>query len=332
MRGMRMLILGGTIFLGRALTDAALARGHDVTHLHRGRSAPPDPRVATLNADRAAPQFPPAAAARAWDAVVDTSGYLPQVVARSASALRASARYAFVSSISVYAGPGFGEDAPVRDAPAPLPEAWTPETYGGLKAACESVVRTAFADRALVVRPGLIAGPHDPTDRFTWWPERVARGGRVAAPGRPGRCVQFIDVRDLAAWVVGALERGVRGTYNATGPARPLEMGALLDACRSATGSDVRFTWMDEDFLARQGVRPWSEMPLWVPESDPEASGFMDVPIARAVAAGLTFRPIAQTIADTLAWSRTRSPEHAWKAGIAAERERALLGAYRAPG
>ena len=233
MRAMRMLLLGGTVFVGRALTDAALARGHEVTHLHRGRSAPPDPRVETLRGDRTVEPFPGAAAARAWDAVIDTSGYLPQVVARSASALRASGRYAFVSSISVYAGMQFGEDAPVREAPAPLPEAWTPETYGGLKAACESVVRATFADRALIVRPGLIAGPHDPTDRFTWWPERVARGGAVAAPGRPGRRVQLIDARDLASWMIAALERGAHGTYNATGPACPVEMGALLEACRT---------------------------------------------------------------------------------------------------
>ena len=332
MRAMRMLLLGGTVFVGRALTDAALAHGHEVTHLHRGRSAPPDPRVETLRADRTVEPFPAAAAGRAWDAVIDTSGYLPQVVARSASALRASGRYAFVSSISVYAGAGFGEDAPVRDAPAPLPQAWTPETYGGLKAACESVVRAAFAERALVVRPGLIAGPHDPTDRFTWWPERVAHGGAVAAPGRPGRRVQLIDVRDLASWIVAALERGVHGTYNATGPAQPIGMGALLEACRDATGSDATFTWMDETFLAREGVRPWSEMPLWVPESDPVASGLLDVPIARAVAAGLAFRPLAETIADTLAWSRTRAPDHAWKAGLAEAREQALLRACAAPG
>lgn len=325
MRAMRMLILGGTVFLGRALTDAALARGHDVTHLHRGRSAPPDPRVATVSCDRAAEPFSPAAAARAWDAVIDTSGYLPQVVARSASALRESSCYAFVSSISVYAGVGFGEESSVREAPAPLPDAWTPETYGALKAACESVVREAFADRALVVRPGLIVGPHDPTDRFTWWPERVARGGPVAAPGRPGRSVQFIDVRDLAAWMIAALERGARGTYNATGPERPIEMGTLLEACRRTTGSDATFAWMDEDFLERHGVRPWMHMPLWVPESDPRASGFMNVPIARAVAAGLAFRPLARTIADTLAWSRTRTPGHEWKAGLPAERERELL-------
>ncbi len=302
-----------------------------MTHLHRGRSAPPDPRVATLNADRAAPQFPPAAAARAWDAVVDASGYLPQVVARSASALRASARYAFVSSISVYAGPGFGEDAPVRDAPAPLPEAWTPETYGGLKAACESVVRTAFADRALVVRPGLIAAarPHRPLHVVA-----RARGARRARrrAGTAG-ALRAIHRRARPRRMGGGRARARR--------ARDLQRdracaSAQWARCSTRAAAPPEATYASRGwtraFLARQGVRPWSEMPLWVPESDPEASGFMDVPIARAVAADSPSGRIAQTIADTLAWSRTRSPEHAWKAGIAAERERALLGAYRAPG
>ncbi|HXZ50031.1 MAG TPA: NAD-dependent epimerase/dehydratase family protein [Usitatibacter sp.] len=325
---MRILVLGGTVFLGRAFTDAALARGHDVTHLHRGISSPPDARVATVIADRAAVPFAPAVAAQRWDAVVDTSGYLPQVVARSSAALAGAARYVFVSSISAYAGEGFGEEAPLKAPPDPLPEAWTPQTYGALKAACELEVRAAFGDRALVVRPGLIVGPHDPTDRFTWWPARIARGGRVAAPGRPERTVQFVDVRDLAAWMVAALERGTGGTCNATGPADPIAMGALLEGCRAAAASDVEFAWLDEAFLAAQGVKPWTEMPLWVPESEPGTRGFMGVPIARAVAAGLAFRPLAETIADTLRWSAARPAPHSWKAGLAPEREAGLLRAF----
>ncbi len=225
---MRILVLGGTVFLGRALTDAALARGHHVTHLNRGVSAPPDARVTTLAADRTSPALATALGVQRWDAVIDTSGYLPQVVALAARALAASGRYLFVSSISVYGDHGYGEDAPGAAAPDPLPDAWTPETYGALKAACEEEVRAAFGTRALIVRPGLIVGPHDPTDRFTYWTARVARGGRVAAPGRPQRTVQFIDVRDLAAWMIAALEDGASGDYNATGPALP-------SACRRSS-------------------------------------------------------------------------------------------------
>jgi 2'-hydroxyisoflavone reductase len=321
---MRILILGGTVFLGRALTDAALARKHHVTHLNRGRSAPPDARVTTIGADRASPALATALAAQRWDAVIDTSGYLPQDVARSARALAESGRYAFVSSISVYEGPGYAEDAPVQRAPDPLPDAWTPETYGGLKAACEAEVRAAFGERALVVRPGLIVGPHDPTDRFTYWPVRIARGGRVAAPGRPARTVQFIDVRDLASWMIAALERGMGGTCNATGPARPVSMQAVLEACRAAARSDAEPVWLDEAFLAAQGVAPWKDMPLWLPETHPGA-GMMDAPITRALDTGLAFRPLEETCADTLRWATTERGDRPWKAGLDARRESELL-------
>jgi len=321
---MRILILGGTVFLGRALTDAALARRHSVTHLNRGVSAPPDPRVTTIGVDRASASLATALAAQRWDAVIDTSGYLPQVVARSARALADSGRYAFVSSISVYEGPGYAEDAPLQRPPDPPPDAWTPETYGGLKAACEAEVRAAFGERALLVRPGLIVGPHDPTDRFTYWPVRIARGGRVAAPGRPGRTVQFIDVRDLAEWMVASLERGAGGTYNASGPARPLSMQALLDACRAAARSDAEPVWLDEALLAAQGVAPWKDMPLWLPEAHPNAR-MMDAPIVRALEAGLAFRPVEETCADTLRWASTGRGDRPWKAGLDAQRERALL-------
>jgi len=324
---MRILVLGGTVFLGRALTDAALARRHHVTHLNRGRSAPADPRVATLRAGRASDGLAAVLAARRWDAVIDTSGYLPQVVARSVRALAGSGRYLFVSSISAYGDEGYGEDAPLKPAPDPLPDAWTPETYGGLKAACEAEVSAAFADRALIVRPGLIVGPHDPTDRFTYWPARIARGGRVAAPGRPGRTVQFIDVRDLAAWMVAALEAGTAGTYNATGPATPVSMEVLLETCRAVAHGEAELAWLDEALLAAQGVVPWKDMPLWIPESDPHASGFMNVPIARAVNAGLAFRPLADTVADTLRWAAGERPDRPWQAGLDAQREKELLAA-----
>jgi 2'-hydroxyisoflavone reductase len=329
---MRLLILGGGVFLGRALTDAALYAGHIVTHFNRGKSAAPDARVDTITGDRTvAAALEQAKGENRWDAVIDTSGYLPQVVRGSVEALIDSThRYLFVSSVSAYRGQGYGEESPVLAAPSPLPAAMTPETYGPLKAACEAVVRDAFGDRAIVVRPGLIVGPHDPTDRFTWWPARVARGGRVAAPGRPARKVQFIDVRDLAEWMIALLEDDASGTFNATGPARPVTMLQFLERCRAVAGGDAKLEWVDEAFLAQQKVVPWKEMPLWVPETDTALSGFMNVPIQRALATGLEFRPLQQTIEDTLAWSASRPPDHEWQAGLPAEREKQLLAALDA--
>jgi 2'-hydroxyisoflavone reductase len=316
------------VFLGRALTDAALARGHEVAHFNRGLSAPPDARVETIPGDRAG-EAALERLRRPWDAVVDTSGYLPQLVRRSARALRGVApQYLFVSSISAYAGPAFDETSPLAPALDPVPEAMTMETYGALKAMCEAAIAAEYGARALVVRPGLIAGPHDPTDRFTWWPARAARGGRIAAPGRPGRAVQFIDVRDLAQWMVGALERGLAGTFNATGPGAPLAMGDLLEACLAAAGSGGAIEWIDEPFLLAHGVKPWKEMPLWLPESDPAASGFMNVPVARAREAGLRWRPVEETLADTLEWNRTLPADREWKAGLAPSREAELLRAW----
>ena len=327
---MRLLILGGTVFLGRALTDSALARGHEVAHLHRGRSGPDDPRVTTLHADRAdAAAFATAIGTRSWDAVVDTSGYLPQVVRRSSDPLRERiARYLFVSSISVYASferAGLDEDAPVAPPPDPPPETLRMELYGALKAACEAVVREAFGERATIVRPGLIAGPHDPTDRFTYWPMRIARGGEVVAPGRPARPVQFIDVRDVADFAVGLLERDAAGTFNATGPREPIAMRALLEACLRVASSGARLRWVAEEKLLEAQVAPWKDLPLWIPESDAAMRGMMQVSIARALAGGLSLRPPEATIADTLAWARARPADHAWKAGLTPERELALL-------
>lgn len=329
---MRILILGGGVFLGRALTDAALDAGHIVTHFNRGKSSPPDARVDTIIGDRAEPAaLEQAKGENRWDAVIDTCGYLPQVVRRSVEALIDSThRYLFVSSISVYRGQGYGEEAPVAATPIPLPDAMTPENYGPLKAACEAVVRDAFGDRAIIVRPGLIVGPHDPTDRFTWWPARVARGGRVAAPGRPARKVQFIDVRDLAEWMIALLEDDARGTFNGTGPARPVTMLQFLERCRAVAGGDAKLEWIDEAFLAQQKVVAWKEMPLWVPETDALLAGLMSVPIQRALASGLAFRPLQQTIEDTLEWSATRGHDHEWKAGLPAEREKQLLAALDA--
>ena len=329
---MRLLILGGTVFLGRALTDAALAAGHDVTHLNRGRSGT-DPRVETIAFDRESIPFTVSPAGRTWDAAIDTCGYLPQVVRRSAVALRDRVGcYAFISSISAYRSferEDFDEDSALFETPDPLPTDRTPELYGALKAGCERVVSEVYGERAFLARPGLIVGPHDPTDRFTWWPWRAAQGGRFAAPGRRERRVQFIDARDIADWMVAMLARSASGTFHVTGPQAPLTMGELVDACVHAAGDvPAQAVWMPDEFLRQQEIAPWSAMPLWLPEGDPAWQAFMAANVSKAVAQGLVFRPLEATVRDVLAWARARATTHEWKAGLPPARETALLQAW----
>jgi 2'-hydroxyisoflavone reductase len=327
---MKLLILGGTVFLGRHTVDAALARGHEVTIFTRGQHpaefAGP---VERLRGDRDGGLD--ALRGRRWDAAIDTSGYVPRVVGATAALLAdAVAHYTFVSSISAYGDwekeVGVDERHPLAALPDEGVEEVTGETYGALKALCERAVEAALPGRTAIVRPGLIVGPYDPTDRFTYWPHRVARGGALLAPGRPQRAVQFVDARDLGAWLVRLAEERRTGAYNATGPAAPLAMAALLDACREASGSDAAPVWVDDAFLMRQGVTPWSEVPLWAPED--QAPGLGAVSIARALAAGLTFRPHAATVRDTLAWDATRPADRAWQAGLTGAREAELLAAW----
>lgn len=329
---MRILILGGTNFLGRHTAAAALDRGHDVTLFHRGQTNPGlFPAAEEILGDREHDLG--LLAGRDWDAVIDVPGYLPGVVRASARALAGHTKhYTFISTISVYESmpePGTDEDAAVGELPEPGSED-VQKYYGQLKALCEDEVRAAFPDSALVIRPGLIVGPFDPTDRFSYWPTRIAEGGEVLAPGDPGRQVQVIDARDLAAWTVQCAERGVTGTFNATGPATRTSMRELLEACREGTGSDATFTCVDETFLEAEKVGPWMELPLWLPESNADTRGMLAVSIDRALAAGLTFRPLAETARDTLAWHRTRPEGTKLKAGLARERERELLAKWRA--
>jgi len=324
---MDILILGGTVFLGRALVEAALERGHTITLFNRGQSNTDlFPQVEKLRGDRKASLI--ALEGRRWDAVIDTCGYVPRVVRLSAGVLaKAVDHYTFISSISVYSDlsePGVDEDAPVGALSDPTTEEVNAETYGPLKASCEREVQQALPDKALVVRPGLIVGPHDPTDRFTYWPHRIARGGTVLAPGRPEREVQFIDVRDLAEWIVRMVELKRTGVFNATGLPGAVSMGQLLEACRTISGSDAKISWLDEQFLLNQSVAPWSDLPLWIPESAAENRGFSAVSVRRAMEAGLTWRELSNTVHATLDWDKTR-PEHSWRAGITAEREIELL-------
>jgi 2'-hydroxyisoflavone reductase len=327
----KILILGGTGFLGPALVELAQARGHTLTLFNRGKTRPHlFPEVEKLHGDRDGNLK--ALEGRKWDAVIDTSGYVPRVVRASAELLAPQVEhYVFISTISVYkdmSHSGIDEDAPV----ATVEEEKTEDVsqhYGALKALCEKAAEVVMPGRVASVRPGLIAGPGDPTDRFTYWPVRVARGGEVLAPGDGEDPVQFIDARDLAAFILRLVENRVMGTYNATGPASTFSMRELLEACKAANGGDARFTWADATFLEEQKVRPWSDMPVWIPRSG-EDKGMGRVSNARALALGLTFRPTVDTARDTLAWFKTLPPERQAKmrSGLTVEREREVLAAW----
>jgi 2'-hydroxyisoflavone reductase len=325
---MDVLILGGTGFLGRHLVEAALGNGHRVTLFTRGITAPElFPEVETIEGDREADLS--SLSGRRWDAAIDTCGYVPRVVRASAKTLaEAVDHYTFVSSISVYPDdivPGADEESPVQELPDPRVEEVTGETYGGLKALCERAVEEEMPWRVFNVRPGLISGPHDPTDRFTYWPRRIDAGGEVLAPDRPERVVQFIDVRDLAAWIIEMAAERRTGTFNATGPDHKLEMGQLLEACK-AVGGDAELIWVSEDFLEEHGVEPFTELPLWVPRKN---AALLDIDCGRAIEAGLTFRSLSETIEDVLEWDRARPVDTESAAGLTPEREQELLRAWR---
>lgn len=270
---------------------------------------------------------------RHWDAVIDTCGYVPRVVRASAELLANSVdHYTFISTISVFANtskPGIDESGAVGKLADETIEEVTGESYGPLKALCEQAAERAMPGRVLNIRPGLIVGPHDPTDRFTYWPHRVARGGEVLAPGRPEYVVQFIDARDLAEWTIRMAEARQTGTYNATGPDYALTLGQVLEEGKRQSGSDARFIWIDEKRLLEAGATPWMEVPLWIPESDPDAAGFSAINCTKAFAAGLTFRPLGETIRDTLAWDATRPADVERRAGIKPEREAHYLQVCR---
>jgi len=330
-RGRSILILGGTAFLGPELVAAARARGHSVTLFNRGKTRPElFPDVEKLRGDRDGKLD--ALRGRSWDAVIDTSGYVPRIVRASAALLAPRVeRYAFVSSISVYAESRepVSEASPLATAPDERSEDVRAH-YGALKALCERAVEAALPGRALAIRPGLIVGPSDPTDRFTYWPARLDRGGDVLAPGDGLDPVQFIDVRDLATWTIAALEAGLVGPFNAVGPAATLTMAELLSACREEAGKEARLHWVAADFLESQKVSAWGDMPAWIPASS-EESGLARTSSARAIARGLAFRPIVETAKDTLAWWRALPADRRAKprAGISPGREAEVLEAWR---
>jgi 2'-hydroxyisoflavone reductase len=268
---------------------------------------------------------------RRWDVVIDPSGYVPRLVRAAAEVLAdAVEHYTFISSISVYPDTtvyGMDENSPVATLADESTETVDGTTYGGLKVLCERAAEAALPGRVLNVRAGLIVGPHDPTDRFTYWPVRVAMGGEVLAPGQPDMPVQFIDARDLAAWIVHMAETRRAGVYNATGPANRLTIGELLEACKSVTGSNASFTWVSDDFLVEHEVTPFTELPLWIPET---YNGLQAISIEKALADGLNFRPLAETIRDTLRWNATRTAaQSSSQAGMMQERERQLLAEWQ---
>jgi 2'-hydroxyisoflavone reductase len=319
---MKLLVLGGTKFLGRHVVDSALARGDEVTIFTRGQTNPElYPGIEHLTGDRDGKLD--ALAGRTWDGVVDTSGYVPRVVRQSAELLRDGVgRYVFVSSVSAYGDPSvpLTEASPLAELEDPLTEE-VEASYGALKAACEHVIEEVFGDRGSSVRAGLIVGPYDPTERFTYWPRRIAEGGEVLAPGDPDAPMQFIDARDLAAFLLELATSGPGGPLNATGPAERLTMRDALERIRSGVDARCTFRWVDDETLLAAEVGPWMELPLWLPGAD--YGGMLQADISRALAAGLTFRPLEETARDTLAWSLDAGEQ---RATLARARERELLG------
>jgi 2'-hydroxyisoflavone reductase len=319
---MDLLVIGGTRFFGRAAVEEAVRRGHRVTVFHRGEWEPDGfPDVEHLHGDRTRELDP--LRDRSWDAVLDTWAFVPREVRELADVLRDRiGHYTYVSSLSVHPDDlpvGANEATPVHPAPYPDTEEVTDETYGPLKVASESEARAAFPGRLLVIRPGYIVGPHDPTDRFTWWVRRAAAGGRMLAAGPPDAAIQGIDARDLGAFVVERIEAADTSTYGVVGPSEPATFGDLVEAARAASGADTEIVWADPD-----SVLALEERETWFPMWHPHEPGFHAYDASRATAAGLKVRPFAQTVADTLAWDRDRGMP-ALKAGLPEDRERTLL-------
>lgn len=296
---MRILVMGGTLFLGRHIVEAALKRGHDVTMFNRGRENPAlFPEIEHLVGDRNSNLS--TLASRQFDAVIDPSAYNPEQIDLVLSALKVPPEhYTFISSISAYRSfrPGvrYDEDAVLLSGS---------DGYGALKARTETAIQAAMPGRVAILRPGLIAGPHDPTDRFTYWIRRLDAGGRVLVPGRRDRAIQFIDARDLAEWSIQMAEDKLNAVFNAVGPESTLTMKQFLDRCIEVSQSTAQLDWLTDEQILAAGIEGWTELPLWFAESDVAAGGIFYADNRRAIAHGLEFRPLAQTIKDTRDWSR----------------------------
>jgi 2'-hydroxyisoflavone reductase len=332
----RILILGGTGFLGPATVEAAIARGHELTLFNRGKTRPGlFPNIETLLGDRdpLKGEGLNALRNRKWDTVIDNSGYYPRMVSASAKLLAPSAaQYIFISSISAYADNSVenqDESAKLATTSEPAVEKITEQSFGPLKVLCEKAAAEAFPGRTTIVRPGYIVGPDDPSGRFTYWPVRIDRGGEVLAPGAPADPVQIIDVRDLGAWLVTLVEQGTMGTFNAAGPERPLRWGDLLAACTKATETKHSLTWVTGEWIRREAN---DEFPIWAPYLA-DTRGFHTWRNKRAVKAGLKFRPYRATVADTVRWYKAQPEGGRTKlAGPAPARETELLAKWKARG
>ncbi len=343
---MKILIIGGTRFLGRHLVSAALTDNHNVTVFHRGTTESNlagNVEVILGNRDFDLAKL----SNEKWDLCIDTCGYHPNQVQTLVDVIREKVdRYVFISSISVYSDvsvKGVDESAPLEQLTETQLEKANAiagsgegsafsygEMYGGLKALCETTAEQMMTGRVAVIRPGLIVGAYDYTDRFTYWVTRIANGGEVLLPSPPTKAVQIIDVRDLAEWIIKLAESGATGIFNATGLPGGVSMETFISECKSVSGSDAEFTWVDEEFLSGEGVKAWSELPLWLPESAASHAGFMFVNIDKALSSGLKFRPLGLSIRDTLAWIKTERDPSSLKAGINPERERQLLNKWHA--
>lgn len=327
-----LLILGGTGFLGPHIVEAALARGWEVTLFNRGRTNPHlFPDLEKLVGDRDPERgegLTALAGDRRWDYVVDTTSYVPARTEDAVRLLRDRVdAYALISTISVYAGferVGQDETAPVARLDDPAQAELSNETYGPLKALCEERAEELMPGRVANIRPGLIVGPLDSTDRFTYWPVRVREGGAVIAPGNIDDPVQFIDVRDLAAFTIHCLASGHRGVYNATGPTQGETIAGLVYGCRAVTTSDATFRWVDAETLARLGLQPWVHLPVWTPATG-DSAGMGAIDVAKALAAGLTSRPLADTVRDTLAWWDEQPADRRLRRALTPELEAACL-------
>jgi 2'-hydroxyisoflavone reductase len=322
---MKLLVIGGTRFVGRHFVEAAMERGHEITLFHRGVSnADLFPEVEKIHGDRE--HDLDKLKGRRWDAALDTCGYVPRIVRLSAEALKdAVDHYTFISSISVYEDPvpaGGDEDVPLKTMEDETIEEVMPY-YGALKVLCERAAETVMPDRVLNVRPGMIVGPHDPTDRFTYWVVRASKGGEVLTPGNPDRQVQMIDGRDFGAWLVRMIEGKQIGFFNATGPAGKLTWAEWMAICKAVAGGDAGFTWVSDQFLEEHEASE-QELPFWVPEP---YDGIFAVSIQRARDAGLTFRPLEEIVRDTLAWFNMQ--DRPLKGGLSPEREAELLTAWK---
>lgn len=336
---LKLLILGGTGFLGPHTVRAATARGHTMTLFNRGKTRPElFPDLEKLKGDRDGDLE--ALKDREWDAVIDTSGYFPRIVNDSAKLLAEKVKhYVFISSISVYADyptTDVNEDSPVGTIDDPTFEQITNTSYGPLKALCEQAAEKNYPGRCTNIRPGLIVGPGDYSDRFTYWPVRVSEGGEVLAPDNPKTEVQFVDVRDLAEFIIHSIEAQVFGVFNAAGGKERVPLGVLLEESKRVSESDAEFTWVPVDFLEEQKVRPWGDLPLWIPAPEgKERRGYTDN--SRIVAAGMKTRSVADTVKATLDWhvercaefKEKRGTEYKIRSGWSREREKEVLAAWR---